>query len=212
MTVRCIKACQELEYPHEVIVVPDNTCPGFPSAKRNWAAKFAKGDILAYIDSDAYPRKDWLHNAVRLIKAGFVGVCGPGILPPDAPPCEYAVDLVYKCLPYSYRVKSKPLQLVPEYPTFNLLVWKKYVDIVGGFKNYLTGEDTLLCRDLTKYGQICYSPNIVVYHNRRNSVPGFIKQVSTYGYHRGWLISKFLRALIGTIVMYPVNFIRGLFR
>jgi cellulose synthase/poly-beta-1,6-N-acetylglucosamine synthase-like glycosyltransferase len=209
---RCVKACEELQYPHEILVIPDNTCPGFPSAKRNYASKIAQGEVLAYIDSDAYPRKDWLDNGIRLLKAGFVGVCGPGILPPDSPVCEYAIDLVYRVLPYNYRVIPKPLQLVPEFPTFNLIVWKKYVDAVDGFKDYLTGEDSLLCRDLRKYGDICYSPNIVVYHNRRNSIHKFIQQVATYGYHRGWLISQFVRGLAGTAISYPINFIRGLIR
>ena len=212
MTKRCIEYCNKLEYPHEIIVVPDNTCPGLPSAKRNYAAQIAQGEVLAYIDSDAYPRKDWLSNGIRLLKAGFVGVCGPGILPPDSPPYEYIVDLVYRVLPYNYRVIPKSLRLVPEFPTFNLIVWKKYVDVVGGFKQYLTGEDTLLCRDLRKYGDICYAPNIVVYHNRRNSIKGFIKQVGTYGYHRGWLISQFLKGLIGVLINYPINFIRGVFK
>ncbi|MEK7513397.1 MAG: glycosyltransferase, partial [Patescibacteria group bacterium] len=66
-----------------VIIVDDKNCPGSPAEKRDWAANRAKGDILAFIDSDAYPGKNWLKNAQKLLKpARISAVCGPGLTPP----------------------------------------------------------------------------------------------------------------------------------
>ena len=35
-----------------------------PSQKRNLALPYATGEILAFLDDDAYPKKDWLAKAV----------------------------------------------------------------------------------------------------------------------------------------------------
>lgn len=211
-----ITACFEMDYQDwELIVVDDRVCPGFPSKKRNFALKEARGDTIAFIDSDAHPRADWLTNALKTLNTGYsstgyqpVAVCGPGILPKDACLREKASDLVLRCLPFAYRVIPRKKRVVNEFPTFNLVVKKEFIP-KHGFKHYLTGEDTLFCEDLRKSGEILYNPEIVVYHNRRPLFRPFIKQISTYGLHRGHLISL---ALIGWLcfwIFYPANLIRG---
>ncbi len=46
-----------------ITIIP--TGPVGPPLKRDIGAKKAKGEIIAFIDDDAYPRKDWLINAVK---------------------------------------------------------------------------------------------------------------------------------------------------
>jgi glycosyltransferase involved in cell wall biosynthesis len=204
-TRRCVWYCTALPEDKEIIVVPDEVCPGLPATKRNWAIEKAKGEILAFIDSDAYPSRDWLTNALVHLPM-FAGVCGPGVLPPDAPISEQGADLVYRLLPYSYRVTPEEQRIVPEFPTFNLIVWK---DKAPKFKSYLTGEDSLFCRELK--GNILYDPSILVYHNRRPLFKSFSRQVSTYGYHRGLLIGMALGGILITCYCYITNFICGFF-
>ena len=189
----------------------DKICPGLPAEKRNYALKKAKGDLIAFIDSDAYPRADWL-DSVILVHGNTVGVCGPGIIPFDAPFCEKAADLVFKLLPFSYRVTPKKRRFVTDYPTFNLIVRKDIIDRVGGFQHFLTGEDTLFCQAVSQYGDILYHPEIVVYHNRRPLFIPYFKQIATWAWHRGFLISFALAGWVGTWFVYPFNFMRGLFR
>jgi GT2 family glycosyltransferase len=166
----------------------------------------AKGEVYAFIDSDAYPAYDWLDTAIKYLAFDkCLGVCGPGILPSDAHPLEQAADLVYKLLPYNYRVVPKGHRIVKDYPTFNLIV--KKTDI--RFKKFLTGEDTLFCQELSKQGKILYSPEVIVYHNRRPLFKAFTRQVSTYGLHRGHLIKLALLGLIAVLIYYPINFIKG---
>jgi hypothetical protein len=166
----------------------------------------AKGEILAFIDSDAYPSYDWLTNALVYLPL-CAGVCGPGVLPPDAPLLEQAADLTYRLMPYAYRVTPQKQRIVAEFPTFNLIVWK---DKAPKFKSYLTGEDSLFCRELK--GSILYDPSILVYHNRRPLFKSFAKQVSTYGYHRGILIGLAFMGILITAYCYTTNFIYGLFK
>src|SRR5665647_377513 len=36
-----------------------------PAEKRDMAIKYAKGEILAFLDDDAYPQKDWLKKIIK---------------------------------------------------------------------------------------------------------------------------------------------------
>src|SRR3972149_4460525 len=53
-----------------------------PAGKRGLALKHAKGAIFAFLDGDAYPRSDWLRNAVLHFRDQRVGaVGGPAVTP-----------------------------------------------------------------------------------------------------------------------------------
>jgi len=53
-----------------------------PPVKREEAIAQARGEIVAFLDDDAYPRADWLKNAVRHFAHPEVGaVYGPGVTP-----------------------------------------------------------------------------------------------------------------------------------
>jgi len=205
-TERCVFHCS-LKFPGaEIIVVPDSIVPGYPALKRNWAMQKAKGNIYAFIDSDAYPSDDWLDKALMWLEI-HPAVCGPGVLPPDAPHEERIADIVYQMLPYAYRVVPMKQRIVAEYPTFNLIVKK---EVATKFENYLTGEDSLFCRKIKR--GIFYHPDILVYHNRRPIFKKLWKQVGTYGCHRGNFIRLALFAWVSTVCVYGINFIKGFFK
>jgi hypothetical protein len=202
---KCFRECSMLPNKTEIIVVTDKECPGYPALKRNWAMARAKGDVYAFIDSDAFPHEHWLDNALRYLSS-FDAVCGPGVLPPDSPISEKAADLVFQWLPYSYRVVPGNPSIVAEYPTFNLVVRKS---AATPFDNYLTGEDSLFCRRIR--GGIFYHPDILVYHRRRSLFRPLWKQIGTYGRHRGNFIRLALVAWITSVFTYAVNFVKGIF-
>lgn len=194
----------EILYPEsELIIVSDDECRGYPAVKRNYGMSKATGKYFAFLDSDAYPAKGWLEVALFWLE-NYQAVCGPGVIPIDAPPKERAADIVYQMLPYSYRVTPMAPRIVPEYPTFNLIVSR---EVATKFENYLTGEDSLFTRKIK--GGIYYHPEILVYHNRRPVFRGLWKQVATYGRHRGSLIRLSLFGWISTIFTYSINFIIG---
>jgi len=204
--VRCLWHCRRLKGSWEILAIDDNVCPGLPAQKRNHAMKMAKGSYLAFIDSDAYPPDDWLITAKNLLRT-YGAVCGPGVLPPSASDSQKVTDFILKLLPYSYRVTPKKARIVNEFPTFNLIIKKGYM---VDFKPYLTGEDSLLCREIGC--AVYYHPGLLVYHNRRSLYRPFWKQVSTYGKHRGFLIKKALVGTIGVVYHYVASFIKGFFR
>jgi glycosyltransferase involved in cell wall biosynthesis len=91
-----------LEYPNfEVIVVNDGSTDATPeivseygfrlistanrglSNARNTGWQEAKGEIVAYIDDDAYPDPHWLtYIAAAFMRTTHVGIGGPNLPPP----------------------------------------------------------------------------------------------------------------------------------
>lgn len=203
---RCIKFCEALPQEKEIMVISDVLCPGFPAGKRNWAMQRAKGDVFAFIDSDAFPSAEWLKNALYYLQC-FPAVCGPGVLPPEAPLSEHIADQVHKWVFCPYRVKSDKPRIVPWHPTFNLIVRR---EVATQFDDYLTGEDDKFCTRIE--GGIFYHPSIVVYHNRRGAFRPLWKQFGTYARHKGAFVGLAFVAWLTTLWTYVWNWVKGFLR
>lgn len=209
-----------LAYPDfEVLILPDRSAPGGsgedfgprvriipthpktgPADKRDIGADEARGEILAFTDDDAYPRRDWLKNAVDYFKdPNVAAVCGPGVTPPNDSVLQKAGGWVSASLlgggPEAYyRFFPGERRKVGDYPSMNFIVRKSDFQAVGGFDSHFwPGEDTKLCLDLTrKLGKkIIYDPEVLVYHHRRPLFIPHLRQNGRYGLHRG----HFARAL-----------------
>ena len=93
-----IENCLNLSYPNfEILVFPDSyfdfdnpkvriipTGEIGPAEKRDLAIKHAKGEVLAFLDDDAYPDKHWLDYAAKYFNNdnnGIAAVCGPAVTP-----------------------------------------------------------------------------------------------------------------------------------
>jgi len=197
----------------EIIIVTDkkdntNKCPKTkiinsgekgPAFKRDLAVKYAKGDILAFLDDDAYPEKDWLKNALLHFKNKKVAaVGGPAITPSANSLFQKASGAVSESFIGGGGARNRFLSIgkakkIDDWPTVNLLVRKNIFEEIGGFDtNFWPGEDTKLCLDILNKGyKIIYEPKTIVYHHRRNSFFGYFKQVGNYGIHRGFFVKKF---------------------
>lgn len=183
----------DLKYPKlKIISYKGEYTP--PSNKRDHGAKIAKGEILAFIDDDAYPDPHWLENIVPHFKEiNIVGVGGPGITPPNVSWKEMASGWA-SASPmgaglYNYRFYHEKKQFVDDYPSMNLSVRKKDFDTIGGFdSNFWPGEDTKLCLDLTHKlnKKIIYDPQVIVFHHRRPLWKPHLKQNGSFGLHRGF--------------------------
>ena len=204
---RCVASLEAIEYPNkEIIVITDEICAGFPAGKRNYGMQKAKGEIFAFIDGDAYADKDWLKNALYWLQC-YPAVCGPGVLPPDAPASEHIADKVHQWVFCPYRVTAKAPRVVKWHPTFNLIIKK---EVAQKFDSYLTGEDDRFCEKI-KEG-IFYHPSILVYHNRRGIFKPLWRQFSTWGRHKGCFKALAFLAFISTLFVYTSSWISGFIR
>lgn len=223
----------ELDYPDfEIFIFPDEeTSISFPKTqiipsgkvgpaeKRDMSMAYANGEIFAFIDDDAYPRKDWLKNAIGYFDDPNVGaVGGPAVTPKDDNIWQQASGKVYESFlcsgSYTYRYIPQKAREVDDYPSVNLLVRADLFKEIGGFdSNYYPGEDTKLCLDITKKfnKKIIYSPDVFVWHHRRNLFLPHLKQATNYALHRGYFTKALPETSLRLAYFVPSFFVIGFF-
>jgi glycosyltransferase involved in cell wall biosynthesis len=170
-----------------------------PAEKRNLGIREANGDIIAFIDDDAYPEPHWLEYAVRYFSEPDIGaVGGPGVTPPGDAPRARLGGRVYDNLlvsgGYRYRYKAGGVRRdVDDYPSCNLFVRRGILAHIGGYRtDFWPGEDTLLCKDIVETGaRIVYDPWVVVYHHRRPLFLPHLRQLGRYAFHRGYFCKRY---------------------
>jgi glycosyltransferase involved in cell wall biosynthesis len=224
----CVVHCLRLEYPDvEIIVLPDGewtppdprvrvipTGKVRPAEKRDRGAETASGKILAIIDDDAYPERNWLSNAVRHFDDDRVAaVGGPGMTPPGDNLSQRISGWIYESplvsAGYTYRYRPGRMRDVDDYPTSSLIIRRSDFLAAGGFDTgYWPGEDTILCLKLThELGKrIVYDPEVRVYHHRRNIFGPHLRQVRSYALHRGFFARKFPRTSLRIGYFVPSAF------
>lgn len=169
-----------------------------PSRKRNLGARYAKSEIIAFLDDDAYPCTNWLNTALKHFKNKFiVAVGGPAITPSDDSILQKASGAMSESFIGGGKARERFLSIgkrhfVDDWPTVNLMIRRDVFIKTGGFDpKYWPGEDTKLCLGLTKFGKIIYDPQVIVFHHRRASLIKHLRQNGNYGLHRGHFARKY---------------------
>lgn len=186
-----------------------------PAKKRDIGARKSRGEILAFIDDDAYPDKKWLENALINFNEEVVGVGGPTLTPEES---NFFQKLSGEVLasylvsgPVKYRHEKAKRREINDYPSCNLFVKKAAFLKAGGFDTgFWPGEDTKLCLELSKEGKLIYDPEVIVYHHRRKDFKGYLKQIFTYSVHRGFFAKKYPETSRKLSYFVPSLFLLGL--
>jgi cellulose synthase/poly-beta-1,6-N-acetylglucosamine synthase-like glycosyltransferase len=229
----CITHCKLLNYDsYEIILLPDDseelfegvkviaTGPVSPGVKRNMGVENSRGEFCAFIDSDAYPRSDWLTNAAKYLENPEVaGVGGPGLTPETDGLMQEAGGYVLSSFmvgSLSNRYKTKCSFESDDIHSCNFVARKAVVEEVGGWnEKYWPGEDTLMCLAIKKSGKkLVESSDLVVYHHRRSLFKPHLKQVSRFGEHRGFFAKKFPENSVKLTYFFPsllvLSFLAGI--
>ncbi len=166
-----------------------------PAIKRHIGTTIAKGDIFAFIDDDTYPEVNWLENAVRVLDNNNVSaIGGVATTAENDSYSQHISGMVYAnfmtSAKYTLRYEPKKVQYVDDYPSCNFIITRELYNKSGGFNSdFYPGEDTVLCNNIIRLGEkILYSPDVLVYHHRRKMLFEHFKQVSGYGWHRGYFV------------------------
>jgi glycosyltransferase involved in cell wall biosynthesis len=189
----CLKALQDQTYPkkmYEVVVVDNGSQENIESvvsqyskatlyfenklgsyAARNKGLSSAKGDIIAFTDSDCVPARDWIEKGV----AQLLSVPNCGLLAgkidiffknPDRPT---VVELFESVMAF----QQKHYVEVNGYgTTANLFTFKRVIDHVGSFKDILkSGGDLEWGQRVTSFGyKLVYTKDVCVAHPARYSL------------------------------------------
>ncbi|WDT74126.1 MAG: glycosyltransferase [Candidatus Manganitrophus sp.] len=209
-TIRdCFEGLLRLDYPNfEVIVVDDGSTDetaaiakefGFQlirtenrglASARNTGLAAAQGEIVAYIDDDAYPDPHWLtYLASTFLRTTHVGVGGPNLPPPgDGPIAECVANAPGG--PVHVLLSDQEAEHIPG---CNMAFRKSALLEIGGCDPQFraAGDDVDLCWRLQQRGgTLGFSPAAMVWHHRRNSVVRYWKQQQGYGKAEALLARK----------------------
>ena len=151
------------------------------SSARNTGWQNAKGEIVAYIDDDAYPDPNWLYYlAWTFLKADYAAVGGPNLAPPND-------GAIADCLA---NAPGGPVHVLlsdteaEHIPGCNMAFRRDALAAIYGFdeRYRVAGDDVDICWRLTeKGGKIGFHPAAVDWHHRRNSIRTYWKQQLGYG-------------------------------
>lgn len=200
-TIRdALEGLKRVDYPnYEVIVVNDGSKDATPaiageydvklistenrglSNARNTGWQNATGEIVAYLDDDAYPDPHWLKYLARaFITTSFVGIGGPNLAPAGD---GWIADCVANSPggPVHVLVTDQEAEHIPG---CNMAFRRSALEAVGGLdpRYRAAGDDVDLCWRLQQQvGKIGFHAAAMVWHHRRNSVQMYWKQQQGYG-------------------------------
>jgi GT2 family glycosyltransferase len=197
---QCLQSLTCLDYPdYEVIVVDDGSTDDtqpilarFPgvraihqpnaglSVARNVGLREARGEVVAYTDSDCFADGDWLTHLVhQLTSTGAAAVGGPNLTPDDG--------WLAGCVAASPGQPTHVLeseQVAEHIPGCNMAFRRDALAAINGFDPVYrkAGDDVDVCWRLQQAGYwITFAPGAFVWHHRRQNPRAYLKQQGGYG-------------------------------
>jgi len=161
------------------------------SLKRNLGVKKFESQIIAFLDSDAYPHKDWLKNANKFLtkKSNINIICGgPSIPFPNQSYyemlCHYAKRSFYVTGYLNFRKFRSKDRYCDWIESCNMFMQRALYLKHGGMniKKYL-GEDKELIARMKKNDKsikVLFMSKLFIYHKERN-IKKFLLQRLVFG-------------------------------
>lgn len=195
----CIKKLLNQTYPkdkYEIIIVDNNSTDNTPNiikkypvkllferkiqssyASRNKGLKEAKGEIIAFTDSDCQPKEDWLKNGIYSLlqnNADMVGGKISFIFKDKKDPYEIFDSINF--------LQQDKIVLKGMSTTANLFSKKNIFNKIGLFPNIISGGDIYWTKKATKNNfKLIYEKNAEILHPTRNKKE-LIKKLIRIGY------------------------------
>ncbi len=154
-----------------------------PASARNLGSSLADGDILAFIDSDCIPEKDWLLKLIEGFDNDMIGVVAGSYS--IANPESLLSRLIHE------EIKWRHMRFgifIKAFGSYNFGIRKKLFEEIGGFdESYrrASGEDNDLSYRVIKAGyKIRFLSDCLVRHYHTENLFRYLREQWRHGYWR----------------------------
>ena len=207
---KCLESLRHLNYPdYETVVVDDGSTDDtqdivkdFPevrttrqenaglSSARNEGIRLARGEIVAFTDSDCEADPDWLHHlAGPFENPHCAGAGGPNLTPGTPSRVHRAVSLA----PGHAAHVLLDSERAEHVPGCNMAFRREKLLEVDAFDPLFrqAGDDVDIIWRLQDLGYtIAFAPGALVWHHRRSTLRAYWRQQAGYGRAEALLIRK----------------------
>lgn len=165
-----------------------------PSRNRNNGIRKARAPLVAFINAHSIPPDDWATKAVHFFKKypkiDIFG--GPQLTAPTEAHfgkiSGYALSSIFGVADVGARYKRKSVNFnanEKDLTSANLICKKKVVEAINFDESLWPGEDPKFIADAKRAGfKAAYSPELFIYHKRRDNMRDFAQQIFRYGMAR----------------------------
>jgi len=215
---KCIECLLSQDYPKElleILIVDNHSTDKTPEIIRQYPVKYllekkrgvcfarnraireARGELLAYTDSDCFAEKNWISGLVKGFEEKGVGGVGGHVEPyPSENIIERYIakrEILTQEVMFREKENSPPFFI-----TANVMYRTEILREIGGFDNFfrVAGEDADLCWRVAEAGyKLKLEPGAVVYHKHRSNLKTLWKQMFSYGFGTVAVFKKYHKKL-----------------
>lgn len=185
-----------------------------PAIQRNIGAKVAIGDVLLFVDSDAFPENTWVEKILSFYDNGWMAGGGSYEVPVFQK--ENRVVLGQYYLEFSEFINTGKSRIKKLCPSCNLFVDKKLFIKVGGFPEIRASEDSLLGLKISSITKMIFIPEAIVYHIFRENEDHFYKNQVLLGkyifIYRKMHYNSFYFKGVWPFFLFPLSMLFKFFR